>query len=169
MENIGRMNTNKPSRLTFLVGVCVFFVFLPSSLLAGQQSCPSWPGQEGWLEDQMASRESKIAAKRTQAIKLLRSYLTTHKQSYQRADALYRLAELQWEQSESSLLQQMKVYDQQLDAFRSAKTQIRPQEPRINLTHSIRIYEEILQQHRNFEQTDTVLYLYGFALNEQGI
>ncbi len=131
-------------------------------------ACPALPGQPGWLEQQMQRREASLSADRGRAIELLKEFLTKHADAPQRADALFRLAELQWERAEEQLLARMRRYERELDDFRSGRASKRPPEPRIDLADSIRVYEEILEKHPDFQRSDTVLYLYGFALNEQG-
>ncbi len=116
----------------------------------------------------MQRREAELARQRSRAIELLDAFLARHPAARQRADALYRLAELQWERAEAELLDRMSRYEQELDAFREGKGDRRPPEPRIDLGVSLLVYEEILERHPDFPSTDTVLYLYGFGLNEQG-
>jgi cellulose synthase operon protein C len=154
----------KCRRIWFLFAcVCMF-----GSAKGAGDDCPPGPGSPGWLEYQMSRREKRIDLEREAAIKLLDAFLSTYTTSTQRADALFRLAELHWERSETAFLKGMESFDRSLEAFRSGNIAKRPDEPRLDLKTSIRIYEEILERHRNFAHTDTVLYLYGFALNEQG-
>jgi TolA-binding protein len=135
---------------------------------ATSERCPVVPGQPGWLEQQMQKREEAVYREREQAIRLLKQFLDKHPDASQRAEALFRLAELQWEHAEAGFLRQMRSYDQELEAFRKGVSPKRPEEPRIDLVKSLKIYEEILEKHPDFARSDTVLYLYGFGLNEQG-
>jgi TolA-binding protein len=132
------------------------------------EQCPVSPGQPGWLEQQMVKREDRVALERLQAIRLLREFLKEYPDASERADALFRLSELYWENSETEFLSRMRDYDHALEEFRLGKAAGRPEQPRIDLTNSLKVYEEILEKHPQFPRTDTVLYLYGFGLNEQG-
>jgi len=131
-------------------------------------ACPPVPGGPRWLEAQLTSREAEVERQREAAIGLLGAFLAGHPVAEERADALFRLAELQWEQAEARMLRDMRTFETDLDAFRRGELAARPREPRIELGASLAVYEELLERHPDFERTDTVLYLYGFALNEQG-
>ncbi len=135
---------------------------------ASPQKCPPAPGEPGWLEDRMQAREDKVAVERRRAIGLLNGFLAKYPRAPERANALFRLAELYWESSEADFLHKMQAYDAQIDAFRSGALKVRPPEPRIDLARSIGVYEQILEKHQDFDKSDIVLYLYGFGLNEQG-
>ncbi len=132
------------------------------------ERCPVAPGQPGWLEQQMVKREDGVVVERRQAIRLLQEFLKEYPDAAERADALFRLSELYWENSEDEFLARMRAYDQALDGFRTGKTATKPEQPRIDLSASLKVYEEILEKHPEFARTDTVMYLYGFGLNEQG-
>jgi TolA-binding protein len=130
--------------------------------------CPPRPGEPAWLEAAMQARELELARQRDRAIELLGEFLARHPRAEERADALFRLAELQWERAEARLMSDMRAFERGLDAFRRGEADSRPAEPRIDLRESLKVYEEILERHPDFARADTVLYLYGFALNEQG-
>ena len=178
MENPGPMSTNKTIRTNVaFVYLVIIMLSLPSggksavkshAVSPAPQGCPSWPGQPGWLEQQMGSRERLVKQQRQEAIRLLKIFLKKNPVAPQRADALFRLAGLMWESSEAKLIESMKTYEVKLDDFRSGRVSTRPEEPRIDLKESIVVYEEILDKYPDFEKVYTVLYLYGFALNEQG-
>ncbi len=132
------------------------------------EKCPPAPGEPGWLEDRMQEREKNVAKERLRAIELLNGFLAKYPRAPERANALFRLAELYWESSEADFLHKMQAYDAQIDAFRTGALKERPPEPRIDLAKSIGVYEQILEKHTDFDKSDIVLYLYGFGLNEQG-
>jgi len=116
----------------------------------------------------MVRREGDVGKWRRQAIAQLESFLQEYPAAPQRADALFRLAELTWENAEADLLSRMATYDQRLTEFKQGKLTHRPAEPSIVLSKSLKIYEEILEKHPGFARSDMVLYLYGFGLNEKG-
>ncbi|HOX44606.1 MAG TPA: tetratricopeptide repeat protein [Myxococcota bacterium] len=162
-----------------LAGAALALALLPRPAAAGgpcgaadpcpaPPACPPVPGGPSWVEAQMQQREAEVDRQRDAAIGLLREFLDRHPAAAERADALFRLAELQWERAEARMLQDMKRYEQQLDAFRQGALAERPREPRLELRESLLVYEELLEKHPDFARSDTVLYLYGFALNELG-
>ncbi len=165
------MSTSSPPLCAIGAALALSLAAVGQADAAGPQPprrCPLQPGHPGWLEQQMQRREAELGRHRDRAIELIEVFLERHPDAPQRADALFRLAELQWEQAEAQLLERMRRYEAELDAFRSGQSGTRPPEPRIDLSASLDVYEEILRQHPDFERSDTVLYLYGFALNEQG-
>ncbi|NMB75074.1 MAG: tetratricopeptide repeat protein [Myxococcales bacterium] len=150
------------SSLALLMAMCAI-----APLWAGEP-CPVRPGDPAWMERQMQRREDAVAAERERAIELLNGFLRDQPAARERADALFRLAELLWERSERELLASMRAYEESIEAFRAGRIRERPGEPRIDLRASLAVYEQILEKHPDFSQTDMVLYLYGFALNEHG-
>jgi TolA-binding protein len=153
--------------MRFSSPIALLLLIAGSSPRASEQ-CPVAPGHPGWLEQQMVKREDGVAVERRQAIRLLQKFLKEYPDAAERADALFRLSELYWEKSEDEFLSKMRNYDQALDDFRAGKTAAKPEQPRIDLSASLKVYEEILEKHPEFARTDTVMYLYGFGLNEQG-
>jgi len=141
---------------------------LAAGISAAQAPCPLWPGQPGWLEDQIRRREVSVAEARERSISLIEKFLQDFPQAAERAQALFRLAELYWEKAQADYLARMQQYDQLLEEHRAGRLAERPAEPRLDLSQSLRVYEEILEKHPDFEKSDMVLYLYGFGLNEQG-
>ena len=111
------------------------------------EQCPVPPGHPGWREPQLVKREDAVAVERLQAIRLLQDFLKEYPRASERADALFRLSELYWENSEAEFLSRMRNYDQALEDFRTGKLTGRPEQPRIDLTASLKVYEEILEQH----------------------
>jgi len=170
-EKSGRMSLSKIQHLFMAFGLLALWLCSQPALAAeasAQPRCAPQPGEPGWLEFQLQRKEGSLAQRRNEAIRLLKQFLAEHPKASQRADALYRLAELSWEQAEADLLVAMREYERRLEEFRLGQLKKRPPEPSIQLDASILIYEEMLEKHPNFDRCDMVLYLYGFALNEQG-
>jgi TolA-binding protein len=157
------MRSSKPPYLIFVLALAGT---APSPHASEQ--CPVSPGHPGWLEQQMVRREDAVSVERLQAIRLLQEFLKEYPDAAERADALFRLSELFWENSENDFLSHMRAYDQALEDFRMGKLKDKPEQPHLDLTNSLKVYEEILEKHPDFQRTDTVMYLYGFGLNEQG-
>lgn len=155
------------SQVTKIV-LLLFFSLLAPVPARAEQRCLPRPGDEAWMEAQMQQREATIAQQRRQAIKLLQAFLQRYPRAPERAGVLFRLAELFWERAQADFLAAMREYDRNLELFKNGKLTSAPTQPRIDLTASLKIYEQLLERHPDFEQIDTVLYLYGFGLNEQG-
>ena len=102
--------------MRFSRSISLFLMLAASSPQASEQ-CPVSPGQPGWLEQQMVKREDGVAVERLQAIRLLREFLKEYPDASERADALFRLSELYWENSEAEFLSRMRDYDHALEDF----------------------------------------------------
>jgi TolA-binding protein len=115
------------------------------------------------LERMLAEREQLVVLRREQAIEQLTQFIAAEPEaSESMADALLRLAELRWEQARV-------VY---LDAYRrwqhaSAHTRSK-QPPAAEIELPLALYDRILEQHRDFDRYDLVLYMKAYALVEAG-
>ncbi|HWN67358.1 MAG TPA: tetratricopeptide repeat protein [Haliangium sp.] len=130
---------------------------------------PASPALPPELQTMLEDRETRAAAKREEAIGLLRAFIETEPTGDSRADALFKLAELLWEDARLDLLARMDQYERALEACRRAgeACKDRPKEPRVDLAEPEGLYRQILTDHPNFRRMDLVLYLVGFAAQEQ--
>jgi TolA-binding protein len=108
--------------------------------------------------------------KRLEAISLLREFLAGKPEGAARADGLFKLAELLWEDARRVYLVNMDKYERALEKCKvdpdSCKQE--PKEPRIDLTEAEKLYTTLLTDHPDFRRADLVLYLVGFAAKEDG-
>jgi len=120
------------------------------------------------LEKLLAATEKKRDAKRTEAIALLREFLDSRPEGSARADGLFKLAELLWEESRRTYLVRMDGYERALEKCKVEPDTCKrePTEPRIDLKESEALYKQLLADHPDFRRTDLVLYLVGFAAKE---
>ncbi len=130
---------------------------------------PASPALSDDIERMLSEKEAQAAAKRTEAIELLRGFIDTDPTGEARADALFKLAELLWEDSRQQFIANMDKYERALEACRRSPDSCkqRPKEPRIDLTESEALYRQILTDHPGFDRADLVLYLVGFAAQER--
>ncbi len=122
------------------------------------------------LETLLLKREKQAAAKRTEAIGLLRSFLRSKPTGQNRAEGLFKLAELLWEEARVKHIQRMDKYERALERCRNTPGRCRrqPKEPRLDFSESEKYYRKILTDHKSFRRTDLVLYLVGFSAKEAG-
>lgn len=108
--------------------------------------------------------------RRLEAIALLREFLGGNPEGDARADGLFKLAELLWEEARRTYLIAMDDYERDLERCKvdPARCPKEPAEPRIDLRESAATYQAILDDHPSFRRTDLVLYLVGFAAKEEG-
>ncbi|MEM9490901.1 MAG: tetratricopeptide repeat protein, partial [Myxococcota bacterium] len=120
------------------------------------------------LDTILAEREKERDAKRVEAIAMLRGFLDSKPTGEARAEALFKLAELLWEEARHQFVRDMNSYERRVEACRQSRKKCaeRPKEPRVDLTEPTVYYREILDNHRDFRRTDLVLYLVGFATQE---
>src|SRR5262249_16155177 len=127
------------------------------------------------LENYIKTKERQAAAARDEAIKLLESYLAENTRSAggdrDAPEALFKLAELYWEDQKVAFLDAMGKYQAAKEAChadRSKCASVPARVPRIDLSRSQSIYARLVKQYPNFRKIDTVLYLYAFSLRDQG-
>jgi len=121
--------------------------------------------------DQLLKKKVKLRnAKRAEAIKLLKQFLAGNPTGDMRAEGLFKLAELLWEDARRVYIVRMDRYQRKLEACRrrGAKCRRPPKEPRLDLSASAKYYNTLLRDHPRFRRTDLVLYLVGFAAKEAG-
>ena len=130
---------------------------------------PEAPVLDAELKKLLASTEKKRDERRLEAIGLLREFLEGNPEGDGRADGLFKLAELLWEEARRTYLVRMDGYERDLERCKqTAACKAEPEEPRIDLKESAALYTEILDNHPRFRRTDLVLYLVGFAAKEDG-
>jgi TolA-binding protein len=107
-------------------------------------------------------------AKREQAIGLLRQFLGSNPSGEAKAEGIFKLAELLWEEARRQYLIDMDRYGRALEGCREAKGGCgkQPDEPRIRLTDAEKLYKQLLTEFPDYRRADLVLYLVGFAAKE---
>lgn len=118
---------------------------------------------EELLERMLREREALVVERRKQGIARLRTFIREQKKSSPyMADALLRLAELQWEEARASYIEAYEAWQKVPKASRS------PTPPTANISEPLRLYDRILKDYPRFERNDLVLYMKGYALVEAG-
>ena len=130
---------------------------------------PESPAIPDELEAMLVEKEKRARAKRGEAIELLRSFIDSKPTGDARAEALFKLAELLWEEARRSYVDHMDDYERALERCRrqGKACKQRPKEPRIDLDEPDALYRQLLADHPDFRRTDLVLYLVGFAAYEK--
>ncbi len=129
---------------------------------------PDTPVLSPELQKLLTDTEVKRDKKRTQAIALLREFLAGKPEGDTRAEGLFKLAELLWEESRRVYLEDMDKFERKLEGCRvkAGGCKQQPVEPRIDLSESEQLYRTLLEDHPDFRRNDLVLYLVGFAAKE---
>jgi tetratricopeptide (TPR) repeat protein len=121
------------------------------------------------LKKLLTSTEKRRDDKRLEAIGLLRAFLGSNPTGEVRADGMFKLAELLWEESRRLYLIKMDDYGRALEKCAQKKTECDPpKEPRINLTEAAILYQDLHDKYPKFRRMDLVTYLLGFAAKEDG-
>ncbi|HUJ59359.1 MAG TPA: tetratricopeptide repeat protein, partial [Kofleriaceae bacterium] len=119
------------------------------------------------LNDLLNSTEKQRDDKRTEAIGLLREFLGSNPTGEVRADGMFKLAELLWEESRRVYLIKMDDYARALERCSHQKGDCdQPKEPKIELKESEGLYKELHDKYPAFHRMDLVTYLIGFAAKE---
>jgi tetratricopeptide (TPR) repeat protein len=119
------------------------------------------------LKQLLAATEKKRDDKRLQAIGLLRQFLTSRPTGEAKAEGMFKLAELLWEESRRVYLNRMDDYGRAIEKCQQNKNNCTPpKEPRIDLKEAEALYIELHKSFPEFRRTDLVTYLIGFAAKE---
>jgi TolA-binding protein len=123
------------------------------------------------IERAIADRETKVVEARHEGIGLLEAFLRASPRSRETAEALYKLAELYWEESKASYLVNMGAYQRAVTEChrdRALCHAVPRRPPRLELAQAQGVYDRLIREYPRFRKIDTVLYLYAFSLREQG-
>ncbi|HVR64896.1 MAG TPA: tetratricopeptide repeat protein [Polyangia bacterium] len=142
----------------------------------GAPATPATPGSEDKplppvIEQAIVEKENQVAAARREAIGLLEAYLRDSAHSREQAEALYKLAELYWEDSKASYLERMGRYQAAVTAChndRSTCPRVPRKQPTVDLSQAQTVYDFLIREYPKFRKIDTVIYLYAFSLRDQG-
>lgn len=119
------------------------------------------------LKSLLASTEKKRDDKRLEAIGMLRQFLASNPGQDTRADGMFKLAELLWEESRRLYLIKMDDFGRALEKCSQKKGDCdQPKEPRIDLREAEALYRELHDKFPTFKRMDLVTYLIGFAAKE---
>ena len=129
---------------------------------------PAAPVLSAELKKLLASAEKKRDEKRIQAISLLRGFLGSRPTGDSRAQGLFKLAELLWEEARRTYLVAVDLYERRVEACRLKKGGCGrpPAEPRIDLREPEKLYRTLLADHPDFARNDLAMFLVGFAAKE---
>src|SRR5262245_17176282 len=116
-------------------------------------------------------KEAEVTAARREAIGLLESYLRDSPRSKEQAEALYKLAELYWEESKAVYLEKMGRYQEAVTACHTDRAncpRVPHKPPTVDLSQAQAVYLRLINNYPKFRKIDTVIYLYAFSLRDQG-
>ena len=131
---------------------------------------PESPRLPDFLEKRLERTEHAADQKRDEAIHLLRQFLASGPTGEGRAEGLFKLAELLWEDQKRAFTGKMDRYTRGVEACREHRSSCHgmPKEPVLDLSEPEKLYKSILHDHPDYKRTDLVLYLVGFAARERG-
>ena len=119
------------------------------------------------LKTLLASTEKRRDDKRLEAIGLLRGFLDSKPSGEARAEGMFKLAELLWEESRRLFLIRMDEFSRSVEKCSAKKSEcVQPKEPRIDLKEAETLYRELHDKFPEFRRMDLVTYLIGFAAKE---
>lgn len=138
--------------------------------LSKRPLAPDAPVLSTELRQLLNSTEKARDDKRLEAIGLLRAFLDSKPTGDQRAEGVFKLAELLWEESRRLYLVRMDDYARAIEKCGQSKASCgeTPKEPRIDLKEAEGYYRELHDKYPQFRRMDLVTYLMGFAAKEDG-
>ncbi|MDB4953469.1 MAG: Tetratricopeptide 2 repeat protein [Myxococcales bacterium] len=128
---------------------------------------PEAPVLSTELKELLSSTEKKRDDKRLQAIGMLREFLGGRPQGDTKAEGMFKLAELLWEESRRLYLIRMDDFSRDLEKCTQKKGNCeQPKEPHIDLKEAEVLYRDLHESFPTFRRMDLVTYLIGFAAKE---
>ena len=128
---------------------------------------PEAPVLSQELKDLLVVTEKKRDDKRLEAIGQLRGFLASKPTGDAKAEGMFKLAELLWEDARRVYLNKMEEFSRAVEKCAAKKGDCKqPSEPRIDLKEAEELYVELHDKHPNFRRMDLVTYLIGFAAKE---
>lgn len=149
-------------------------VLVPCLLLRGASAWAAEPEEKPLppaLLKVIDEKEQEVTAARREAIRLIEDYLRDSPESKEQAEALYKLAELYWEDSKAIYLEKMGRYQAAVTAChdnRQACPRVPRRPPTVDLSQAQAVYQRLIVHYPRFRKIDTVIYLYAFSLRDQG-
>src|SRR4029079_14973350 len=111
-------------------------------------------------------KEDEVTAARREAIGLIESYLRDSPHSKEQAEALYKLAELYWEESKAVYIEKMGKYQDAVSACHADRANcphVPRKPPTVDLSQAQAVYLRLINNYPKFRKIDTVIYLYAFS------
>ncbi|MBI2374031.1 MAG: tetratricopeptide repeat protein [Deltaproteobacteria bacterium] len=123
---------------------------------------------EGQYEAPLKTIEEDERARRKEAIERFESFLLKYPNdaSYT-PDAMFRLAELLFENSSDEYLLATREYDQAIRSFQPGPGRTEPVAPKPSYQRTIGLYQDLLGRFPKYENADAALYLLGYSSEEQ--
>ncbi len=120
-------------------------------------------------EELIVQLEKDQRAKRDEAVARFEAFIKEYpSEPRYTPDAMFRLAELYFEQSYDGYFRQRQAYDRALEAWASGGGRSEPVEPELHYEPTIAMMQRLLTQFPNYRLVDGAYYLLGYCLTEQG-
>ncbi|MCB0327572.1 MAG: tetratricopeptide repeat protein, partial [Bdellovibrionales bacterium] len=101
-------------------------------------------------------------------IELLNALVKKPQNKEQRANILFRLAELNWGIEKTQYTRKSELYDREMDEYLSKKRKNKPSVPVFSGKTTFELYKEIIRSTPNYQRIDEVIFLAGFRGKEIG-
>ena len=107
--------------------------------------------------------------RRTEAIESIQTFLDENPSAPEYTpDAMFRLAELQFEQTNAEYQRQNEKFRKQLDKYQNGERAARPKPPRKDYSESLELFRRLVNQWPDYEQVDGAKYLLAYITQQTG-
>ncbi|MEC7751148.1 MAG: tetratricopeptide repeat protein [Myxococcota bacterium] len=121
------------------------------------------------FEEKMAAIEARMGIRRQQAIEAFERFVKRYpNDAVYTPPAMFRLAELHYEEAKQANLIAEERYEEQMELFNDGKLSEEPPATQMDLSRSIELYETILKRFPGYERNDAVQYLWAYCQAEIG-
>jgi tetratricopeptide (TPR) repeat protein len=113
--------------------------------------------------------EKEEVARRVAAIERFEKFLAKYpRDPVFSPDAIFRLAELYFEQASDEYRASLGKFDEDVAAFERGDLKVEPVQPETHYEKTIALYQRMITEFSNHRLIDGAYYLLGYCLNEQG-
>ena len=120
------------------------------------------------LDNFVAGKEKALSKNRNRRIKKMRSLIKKNPQHRRKADLLFQIAELEWDEAKYHYFLKRKDYEKRYEEYLNGTLKKRPEEPTADYSKALDLYKDLLKSFPNYSKIDQVLFYLGQGLKLAG-
>jgi cellulose synthase operon protein C len=141
----------------------------PAAQPAAQPDAPlSYDADKEAIDSFVADKEEALSKNRLKRIDNMRKILIKNPQYRGKADLLFQIAELEWDEAKYHYFLKRKDYDKRYEEYLNGSLSKRPDEPEADYSKALDLYKDLLAQFSNYPKIDQVMFYLGQGLKMAG-
>ncbi len=134
----------------------------------GQPKPLSYDADQEAIDSFVADKEEALSTNRLKRIDNMRKILAKNPQYRGKADLLFQIAELEWDEAKYRYFIKRKDYDKRYEEYLNGGVTKRPDEPEADYSKALDLYKDLLAQFSNYPKIDQVMFYLGQGLKMSG-